>query len=98
MDDIKLCKIVTGELVIGKLDYTDFLIKDVYVVRLHNVTINETGVNFQAELLPYMFPISDQPTSLNMDTVLTKVNPPKDILSRYSTALSGIILPSLKLV
>ena len=85
--DISVCKLVTGELVVGKVNISDELIHDVALIVPREVKESEE-TKFGFYVIPYGFPMIQRITSeaLSLAHVI-KVFPPlngfEDVVSMY---------------
>jgi len=85
--DINVCKIVTGELVIGKVDVTEGLLNDVALIVPKEIK-QEEETKFGFYVIPYGFPMAQRVTGETISLVhVIKVFPPlhgfEDVISMY---------------
>lgn len=94
--DICIAKLVTEEFIIGKLDSTKLKIENVFILRLHDLTMSQNGqVSYKVEMLPYMFPFKKEATIL-IDKVIDITDTiPEGIEKQYIEKSTGILIPSI---
>lgn len=89
--DIRLVKIVTGELIIGKFDAEANTLNDIAIIQ---TVPTQQGV--QLMMLPYGYPF-DQDFNGTMDAkhfLFEYKNTPQDVQNKYLEACSNIALSS----
>jgi hypothetical protein len=86
--NIKICKLVDGSLVIGKLDdegLTDAV--EVYMQNLHD--------GLKVSLMPIMYPFNQELAGMFIpkNRILCTTESREDLKNNYIEAISGIIIP-----
>jgi len=85
--DISVCKLVTGELVVGKVSMTDELIHDVALIVPKEIE-QDKETKFGFYVIPYGFPMIQKITNETLSLVnVIKVFPPlngfEDVIAMY---------------
>lgn len=92
--DVVICKLVTGELVVGKVDLATETVDDVGLIIPREVKPEEQSENkFGFYTVPYGFPMSQSITGEKLNLVhVIKVFPPlggfEDVVSMYNKIIA----------
>jgi len=89
MNDVKLCKLVTGEVVVGKED--DGIIKNILML----MAMPDPATNqVRMSISPYWAPYTREEADVNTSFCVTKVTADPELTAQYQQITSGIVTAS----
>lgn len=94
MDNVKIIRLVTGDILIGEHSYTDITkTHKLNKVAAVGANLHPQTNNIQMTMQPYFVYSKDEDYQFQSDHVLHVSNPHEDLLRHYLQAKSGLTLP-----
>lgn len=86
--EIKLAKLISGEILIGKYDRPG--LAEAYLVQ----AVPQNNNSFNVLILPLFMPISKDAVNISADKIITMIDAPDNIKNEYTRLTTGLVMPS----
>ena len=92
MSDIKLARLFTGEMVVGKVSRDG--LESCYLVQAVPQEGPNGSTSFNVMVLPMFIPISKEGVNIANVSIVTSINAPDNLAQEYTRATSGLYIPN----
>jgi hypothetical protein len=90
MKEIKVAKLISGEMVVGYYEGDTLFLKECFNIHIRQ---QETG-GMSVSLLPYMLPFSQVGSDIDSEIIIAEQTAPEELEKMYLGTISGIIIPT----